>query len=90
MSQFLHRDGIKEFMIELILAHIEHKHKVLLSRAYKLLGKRKKLGQLQPQRVRVQKKAVDEVSIPPCLAQILTVIMGEDSATGAHRTTRIT
>eukprot|EP00041_Stephanoeca_diplocostata_P013601 m.238847 g.238847 ORF g.238847 m.238847 type:complete len:324 (-) comp19401_c0_seq2:103-1074(-) len=64
-EQFHERDGIKEFMVELILAHIEHKHNVLLSRAYRLLGKRKKLGQLQPQRVRVQKKAIDETFTRP-------------------------
>jgi len=61
--QFQERTGIKEFMVELILSHIEHKHSVLLSREYKTLQKRKRMGQLQQQRIRTKKK-IHEVVTP--------------------------
>ena len=50
-------------MIELIFAHIEHKHPpVLLSREFKVLDKRKKMGQLKPQYCRVKTK-IREMSV---------------------------
>ena len=64
-KQFRDRPGIKEFLIELIFAHIEHKHPpVLLSREFKVLDKRKKMGQLKPQYCRVKTK-IREMSVEP-------------------------
>eukprot|EP00038_Savillea_parva_P014844 m.217697 g.217697 ORF g.217697 m.217697 type:complete len:339 (-) comp29241_c0_seq1:87-1103(-) len=59
-SQMQAREGIKEFIIELVLSHIEVKHSTLLSRDFKILGKRKRMGQLQQQRIR-KKTTIHEV-----------------------------
>lgn len=66
-SQFQAREGIKEFMVELILCHIEVKHTTQLSRDYKILGKRTRMGQLQQQRIR-RRTTIQEVNIPAAAA----------------------
>jgi len=56
------RAGIREFFIELAMAQIEHKYTTLLSREFKILTKRRKMGTIEPQRCRVVKKKIREVS----------------------------
>eukprot|EP00040_Diaphanoeca_grandis_P004445 m.28762 g.28762 ORF g.28762 m.28762 type:complete len:331 (+) comp15979_c0_seq1:274-1266(+) len=63
-KEFKERPGIQEFLIELTFAHIEHKHSVLLSRAYKILGKRTHVGTIKAQHCRIRSK-IREVSAPP-------------------------
>jgi len=56
------RDGMREFLVELVMAQLEHKFKILLDRDYKVLEKRRKYGRLEPQRVRTTKKKIEVVN----------------------------
>lgn len=83
-AQLQAREGIKEFIVELILCHIEAKHNTALSRDYKVLGKRKRMGQLQQQRIR-RRTTIREVHAPnapdttrPSKPRIEEVGKGED------------
>lgn len=46
------REGIRDFVIELSLASVEHKHKTLLSREYNILKRRTHMGAIQDQTIR--------------------------------------
>ena len=56
--QIKERAGMREFIIELVFAQIEHKHSLLLDREYTVLTKRRKIGRLEPHRIRTAKKKI--------------------------------
>jgi hypothetical protein len=62
--QIKERAGMREFIIELVMAQIEHKHTILLDREYTVLTKRRKIGRLEPQRIRTAKKKISLLSGP--------------------------
>eukprot|EP00045_Choanoeca_perplexa_P014275 m.166799 g.166799 ORF g.166799 m.166799 type:complete len:308 (-) comp16631_c0_seq4:4622-5545(-) len=74
-AQLDEREGMRDFLLELMLSYIESKHGIQLNRHYTILKRRKVMGVLQPQWCRVKTK-VRELSKPVKLMEEQTVEEG--------------
>ncbi|EGD76689.1 hypothetical protein PTSG_08040 [Salpingoeca rosetta] len=59
VEQLNEREGMREFVVELVMCQVEAKHNLALNRVYKVMKRRKSMGKPVPQMCRVKRKIRD-------------------------------